>query len=198
MRRIIFLYTLFLLASFTPPESSVHRLHYRIINDGKVIGEIHASRSVHGDQVIYDVETKMDVKVLISQRIAYTSRAVYENGILQSSSSKSYLNDKLHQFCITTLKGNRYAIKIDKYERSLARYVNYSGVLLYFKEPLNVSLVYSEMSGQDNKIRKATYGQYILTNTKSKKENRYWYKGGILERAMINHTLIDLEIQRVN
>jgi len=70
--------------------------------------------------------------------------------------------------------------------------------MLYFKEAGNIKLIYSEMSGVDNTMSKTGEGQYILTNNKNKKQNKYWYRNGILERALINHSVIDIEIKRIS
>jgi len=199
MRHLILFISFLSLVSFAPPESpALSKLRYQVLKDGKAVGEIRATQIVQGEQIVYEVETQMDIKVLLSQKIRYTSRAVYQNGVLQNANSRSYVNDKQHNACVTALKGNRYWVKTDKDEFYINRSIAYSGVMLYFKEPGNTSLVYSEMSGQENGMRKTGSGQYVLTNSRSKKQNRYWYKGGILDHASINHTLIDLEIQRVN
>lgn len=199
MRYSILFAALALLVSFAPPETpALTKLRYQVLKDGKAIGEIKATQIIQGNQVVYEVQTEMNIKVVLSQKVSYTSKAVYENGALQNANSKSYFNDKLHNSCVTALKGNRYWVKTDKSEFYLNRSITYSGVMLYFREPGSVTNVYSEMSGQENTMRKTGNGQYVLTNSKSKKQNRYWYRGGILDHASINHTLLDLEIQRVN
>jgi hypothetical protein len=199
MRQLLLISTLLVLVFVgLPAQAIAHTLKYKVYRDGKEIGYIRAVRSTQGEQVVYDVETHMTIKVLINQKVDYTSNAVYTNGILQSSSARSWVNDKVHHSCYTTLKGNKYIVKTDKDNLVINRLISYSGVLLYFREPGNVDRVFSEMSGQDNLMRKAGAGYYILTNSKSKKQNKYWYKGGMLDRAFINHTLIDIEIQRVN
>jgi hypothetical protein len=199
MRISFYILTLLLLSSFSPPEApAVSHLTYSILRDGKVVGKIKASRTIQGSKTYYEVETHMEIKVIVTQNIDYSSKAFYEDGILQSSVSKSYLNQKLHNTCTTVLRGNRYEVKNDNAVSYIKKPVYYSGVMLYFKEPGTTNLVYSEMSGQENYMRKKAAGQYILTNSKSKNENRYYYKNSFLERAYIDHSMIDLEIQRVN
>jgi hypothetical protein len=188
-----------LLSSFSPPEApAVAHLTYAIKRDGKVVGQIKASRTIQGSKTYYEVETHMEIKVIVTQNIDYSSKAFYEDGVLQSSVSKSYLNQKLHNSCTTVLRGNRYEIKNDNAVSYIKKPVYYSGVMLYFKEPGNTSLVYSEMSGQENYMRKKAVAQYILTNSKSQKQNHYYYKNSFLDRAYIDHSMVDLEIQRVN
>ncbi|HRO44060.1 MAG TPA: hypothetical protein PL009_14590 [Flavipsychrobacter sp.] len=195
MRAVLLILLWLSFTSFAPP--AVQKLRYKIFKDKKEIGYISAIRTTQGETTTYDVETHMSIRVLINQKVEYTSKAIYQNGLLQNSIAKSFVNDKLHNTCITNWKGNHYTIKTDKNDHSLARSVAYSGAMLYFKEP-PAGLIYSEMSGHDNTIRKAGIGHYILTNSKSKKQNKYWYKAGILDRAFLNHALIDIEIQRVS
>lgn len=199
MRYLLLILIIPCFASFAPPsETQVHKLHYAILQDGKRIGEIKASRTLQDNQIFYDVATQMTVKIVMKQDIKYNSYVSYQNGILNKSVSKSYLNGKLHSTCNTLWKGNKYEIRKDKDASSLSRQITYSGVMLYFKEPHSVSLIYSEMNGVDNRINKVSDHQYLLTDSKSKKVNRYWYKNGILDHAYINHTLMDIEVQRIN
>lgn len=181
-----------------PEAPAVRKLHYIITQKGKQIGDVYAVRTIHDEHITYDVETHMVIKLLVTQKVDYTSTAEYRDGILISSHSKSYVNGKLHNTCVTSWKGGRYEIKKDNEISQLSREVPYSGVMLYFKEPGNNNLVYSEMSGHDNAMRKTGDGTYTLTDLKTRKENRYRYQGGILDHAFLNHVLIDIELQRVN
>lgn len=197
--RLLLLYTLLLFTTTAYAEAPpVSKLRYKITKDGKEIGYIKAERITEGENLIYEVETKMTIKVVLNQNVNYTSRAVYRGSTLQSSLSKSYVNGKLYQTCKTVFQDGRYLIKNNNNDAVIARNISYSGVMLYFQEPGNATLVYSEMSGYDNKVKNAGNGNYILINSKSGKQNHYWYKSGILDRATIDHLLADLEIQRVN
>jgi len=199
MRPLFSILTLFLLCSFSPPEApAVAHLTYSILRDGKVVGQIKASRTIQGSKTYYEVETHMEIKVIVTQNIDYSSKAFFQDGVLQSSVSKSYLNQRLHNTCTTVLRGSKYEIKNDNAVSYIKKPVYYSGAMLYFKEPGNTSLVYSEMSGQENHMQKKAVGQYILTNSKSMKQNKYYYKNSFLDRAYIDHSMVDLEIQRVN
>lgn len=197
MRYFLSIIALSVLSSFYIPPEGNSQLHYRLIHDGKQVGEIAATRTVAGKSTTYNVETSLEVRFVLSQKVRYTSKAVYVDGQLQGSSSRSFLNDKLHHNCVTNWKTNHYEIVRDKEVTRINRQIAYSGVILYFREPGSNSLVYSEMSGYDNKMRRTAEGQYTLTDSKSRKQNRYWYKGGILDHATINHALYDLEVQRI-
>jgi hypothetical protein len=197
--RIVLIFLSLILGSFAPPETpAVYTLKYKIKHDGKDIGDVKATRLIQDGKITYEVQTNMNIRLLGSQKVAYYSKAVYQNGILHSSIARSYLNDKQHQSCVTTLKNRYYEVKKDKDTRTFTRAVNYSGSLLYFAEPTGHQLVYSEMSGQDNGLKKAGEGYYVLTDAKSKKQNKYWYRGGVLEKAAIKHTFIDIEVHRVH
>jgi hypothetical protein len=190
----------FLLTSFdpAPPESpSVFHLKYILLHDGKQIGSVKARSVTQGNQVIYETETQMTIRVVMNQDIDYSTTATFQNGIMVSSKSKSFFNNKLHHNCTTQWRGKHYEIKRDNNRTTLARQINYCGGMLYFKEPVGVSLAYSELAGLDNKINKVGDRAYTLTDSKSKKVNKYWYKGGILEHAYINHTLLTVEVKRV-
>ncbi len=191
----------FLLTSFdpSPPESPVVlNLNYILLHDGKQIGAVKVRKITKDNLVVYETETHMTVRVLVNQDIDYSTSATFQNGIMVSSRSKSFFNDKLHHTCVTQWKGKYYEITRDKDKSTLSRQVTYCGGMLYLKEPVGVNLAYSELAGLDNKINKIGDRNYTLTDSKSKKINKYWYKGGLLDHAYINHTLLDVEVQRVN
>jgi hypothetical protein len=198
MHFYVLLYAFFSFLSPPLPETgSTTRLQYIVIKDGKRIGEIRATRAIEDNQTIYDVITTLSVKVLLKQDISYSSHSVYQNGILLAANAKSFLNNKLHHKCTTTWKVNKYEIRRDEDKHTLNRQVTYSGAQLYFKEPVGISNVYSEMSGHDNTMVRTGDHNYTLTDGKTRKKNKYMYKGGMLDHAFINHSLLDFEVQRV-
>jgi hypothetical protein len=206
MKMIAILYLL-LFTAFTPPPDppAITKLHYILKQEGRKVGDIYATRSGEETQQTYDVETKMQVKILVKQDISYSSKAVFSGGILQNSIARSYINQKLHHSVTTTWKGSLYEILVTKKEKEkekdtdvLKRKVSYSGTMLYFKEPVAVGRIYSEMSGQDNLLQKTGEHEYTLTDVKTNKKNKYWYRNGVLDHAFINHTLIDLELRKAN
>ena len=199
MRIFYFVIALLLCCSFSPPEGPAPgRLRYSVLKDGKEIGKIVASRTVQGQKVVYLVQTDMNVKLILTQKVNYTSRSVYEQGRLIHSVAQSYVNGRLHQSCTTTFANNSYQIETNKGNWNHGRPIQYSGTLLYFREPGQIVQVFSEMSGQNNTVKRTSDHAYVLTDSRSKKQNKYLYKSGILEHATINHTLLDLEIQRIN
>lgn len=188
-----------LLISFDPPPTEspvVQNLRYILLHDGKQIGQVKARKVTQGNEVTYETETSMTIRVVLNQDIDYSTFATFQNGIMISSRSKSFFNNKLHHTCTTQWKGRYYEIVRDNNKSTLGRQVNYCGAMLYFKEPIGGSLAFSELAGLDNKINKIGDHIYTLTDSKSKKKNKYWYRGGILEKAYINHTLLDVEVRR--
>ena len=197
MRSIfILLPFLVIISSFSPPETIPAKLRFKVLKNDKEIGWINATKTISGNQILYEVETELEIKLVFTQKVVYSSKALYVNNFLQKSVSKSFVNKKLQHHCVTLWKGNHYEIKRDHDIERLDRKVFYSGIMLYFKEPGDEHLVYSEMAGQDNFMAKGD-GVYLLTDGKSKRKNSYWYKGGLLHKAFIDHSLVDFEIIRV-
>lgn len=173
-------------------------LRYGLYKDGREVGEIKTKKYEKDGQVIYEVQTSMTIKVLMTQKIEYSSTSSFHNGILIKSIAKSFFNEKEHHYCITKLAAghNKYEITQEDGTRFLSGNITYCGSMLYFQEPGNQSKVYSEMAGQINTVRNIKDGHYVMTDSKSRKQNNYWYKDGILEKASIRHTLLELEVRR--
>src|SRR5215217_4471654 len=107
-----------------PPESAViTKLKYVILHDGKEVGKITATRTGKDNQMLYESETNMTIKVIMKQDVHYTSRALFQNGVFMSSVAKSYLNNKLHHSCVTQWKSKAYEIKRDNERTQLNRQI---------------------------------------------------------------------------
>lgn len=173
-----------------------HSLTYRILHRGKVVGTINATRSYSGQQIIYEVISEMAIRIVMMQDISWRMNVVYQNGILLHSHAFCVANEKVQQDCKTTKTKDGYRIIRNRQEESLGQPIFYSGVLLYFKEPSETSYVYSELNGLVNTVKRLGPGHYQLTDRKTNKQNQYWYRNGILHRAELHHTLIELTIER--
>lgn len=200
MKSLLLLFCFFIgLFESPPPETTVtKKINYIITQKGKTIGHVRATKQTINDEVEYDVETAMDVKILLTQHIKYQSTVKYKDGVLQNSTSKAFVNGKLHQTCIVTRKDGQYKVISDKQTSIINDDITYSGVLLYFAEPKNTTTVFSEMTGQVNAVKKTGEANFVLTDAKSHKQNYYWYKNGMLDRAYLNHALVDIQIKRTN
>lgn len=197
MRYFLLICCFFFFSSFENGSNEILRLKYDILQNGQKIGEIRAKKSIIDGQTDYSLESEMNIKVVVKQLVSYNEQAIYKDGILQKSLFKSYVNNKMHKYCKITWNGSDYEIKKD-YEISYHnKSISYSGIMLYFKEPFGITYTFSEMTGSYNKMNRIGEHEYTLTDSQSKKVNKYWYKDGLLSRAYINHTLIDLELKRV-
>ena len=173
------------------------KMEFAVYQEYKRIGTITARKTTEEDISVYEVETRLSFRLLMPQRLVYTSRAVYKGSVLQSSTAKSWLNDKLHHSCTTSRKGDGYEVQNDKEQSHHAGKISYSGVLLYFFEPKTVSKVFSEMTGQMNSLHAQGSGKYELVDSKSKRKQTYIYQNGHLQQAILTHVLLDLSVKRI-
>jgi len=140
------------------------------------------------------IESEAKVNLLIDLDVKYQLYCTYKNNELESSTVMVYNNGKVHSISKTTKIGNYYIASNNKRISKFYNKINYSGALLYFKEPKNISYIFSESNNIEKPIRNIGIEKYQITNPKNGKQNEYYYKKGILQRAIIHDTFITVKL----
>jgi hypothetical protein len=195
-----FLYLILLVGLLDPlPETQQPKqLRYHLYSKNEKVGEIIARKTVSGNTVRYETSTTMTIRIVFKQDFDYRVVTTFRDGALLESIGNSNLNKKPHSSCKTQWTRGKYEIIKDEGLLEINRQITYTGSMLYFQEPPVSGTVFSELNGHENKIRVIASHQYLLTDARTKKENRYYYKNGILETANIDHALVSLELRRVH
>ncbi len=154
---------------------------YDILLAGKSVGEltITPSRAADGsehtrvrgaiDTFLYDV--------------VYVSENRFEKGVLKSSMSSQEVNGKLKEITNTVKTADRYRITIAegqsvaKEADPISHPINYTVTSLYYQEPVNMKLIYSDRYGEMCAVQKVSAGAYDIVMPDGKK-TRYTYNQG--------------------
>ncbi len=196
MNAFTLLFALYFSFYVPPPDPAPQQLHYLLYSKrNERVGEIKCSKTYDGNQVIYEAETHIELKVIAKQELNYHVKAIYKNGILVSCTGDSYFNSRPHSKCKANWTGNRYEIKKDSTSTVINRAINYSGAVLYFQEPPVNGSFFSEINGYESNIMKTAENAYTMTDSKTRKQNKYVYKGGILQSAFIDNAVLDIIVQ---
>lgn len=179
--------------------SSIHAQdqQYVLSVKGKETGLLKVWEEKAPDRRTIKVETEVNANLLFLHiDVKYYLESTYEAGILQKSKATTYVNGKKKKNVKIRLRNGRYRIAQQKEISFHDRPIHYSGALLYVEEPQKTDQVFSEMDGRYKPIQSERPHHYLLTEPGSGRQNEYFYAEGILEKAVIDHSLLDFKVQR--
>ena len=189
-----FILLYFLKGQIDVPRSIDSSLYFDIVHKDKVVGSLKASQKIEGSKVYYQSFTSIKIQIIKDIQVNYKYDVTFENKILKKTDVKITLNDKPHAETQTQWKDAQYKIaKNDKNEVVLKDNIDYSTILLYFEEPINIDRCYSEQDGSFNTIIPLGSHSYKKINSKGK-ENLYYYKKGVLKNTIIDGGLIHFQM----
>lgn len=171
---------------------------YRIQVLGMNVGQYTVNQKTTEDKIVIEAITDVEVKIIFTYRIKYVQKSLYRNGQLWNSHVQTIKNGKVNSDVWLEKQGGGYLLKKDGESVYIDDDITYSGSLLYFNEPTQVSYLYKERSGEKQALKRIADHTYILTDGKDKKTNEYEYEEGMLVRADLIHPLatIHLELSR--
>ncbi|WP_052958615.1 DUF6134 family protein [Maribacter thermophilus] len=169
-------------------------LYFDIVLKDKVIGNLKATKNSKDNKIFYQSETAIKTRVIKNIEVNYKYDVTFENKVMKKADVVIDVNNKPHANTVTNWNSSQYqVIKNGKEEEVLETSIDYTTILLYFKEPVNIDLCYSEQDGSFNTIVALGEHSYKKINAKGK-ENIYYYKNGVLEKASIDGGLVKFEI----
>lgn len=184
----------FTVLSAQPADQSAR---YRIKVWGMNIGEFRVSQKSEDGDTRIEAVTDVEVKMIFTYRVKYVQKSIYRNGSLWNSHVQTIKDDKINSDFWLKKTGDGYLL-IDKGDSSYIREnITYSGSLLYFNEPRQVSSIFKERSGERQAIRNIAKNTYAILDEKGKKTNEYEYRDGVLYRASLVHSLAVIHLERI-
>ena len=121
----------------------------------------------------------------------------YVNGKLVESSVMTYKNDDLHSSTKGSIVEGVFKSIEDGDESSHKGAISYSGAMLYFNEPRGINNVFSEIHATEKPIKKVNEGHYMISDPETGHTNQYFYLNGVLQKAMIDHSLFSFSMELI-
>lgn len=184
----------FFIPSLNSINASEENMHFDVVYNSKIIGNLTATRSTKNSKTYYQSATNIQTRIITTVHVFYTYDVIFNNGSLEKSSVQITVNDKPHTETLTQWVKTKYQIvETNRSKKILEDSIPYSSIMLYFKEPVNISKCYSEQNGNFNDIISKGNHAYKKVNSKGN-ENVYYYQKGALKRALIDGGLVKFEI----
>ena len=143
------------------------------------------------------IESKVNVNMLfLKARVEYEGKAKYRDGKLISAEVQICRDGSTYQEAETHWRGRYYLAVVDGKEKRINRdMIQFSSLLLYAKEPRNISEVYAEIDGVFNRLEHLGRGRYEL-HLSGSRNNYYTYRNGQLIEAKLDHWLAPIQLKR--
>lgn len=194
MLRNVIIIICFLILRGDVLDTAKTALSFDVILRNKVVGNLETNQITKDGITYYQSSTNIKTRLVKEILVSYEYAVAFENKALKKADVAITVNKKAHAKTQTKWVDDHYQItKNDKEETVLNSDISYATILLYFIEPINISSCYSEQDGSFNTIVPLENHSYKKINSKGK-ENTYYYKNGILKKAIIDGGLISFEM----
>ncbi len=169
-------------------------LNYDIISNHFKLGNLTATKTEDKSSIKINIVSQVKIDLLIKTDVTYNVNCIYKNNQLMTSNVTVRENGRIHSINKTENLGTYYLLTDNKHISNYFNKIYYSSALLYFKEPKNISIIFSETDNKNNIIDNIGINEYQITNSENGLKNQYYYKNGILQKAIIHHSLFTFSI----
>ena len=163
-------------------------LKYEILRNDKVIGKMEAVKRDKGNLIEYQMESFVNVSLVIQLSIYTKVVGVFQQGQLVSWSVIRKVNDNTKVNAKIILQNDRYLIQEDGERSELNEKILYTSACLMRLEPVGLKRIFSENYKKFVTVREVRPHYYELQLPDGNK-NFYSYANGICIGAEVNTNL---------
>jgi len=172
-------------------------LKYKISFANSDIGILTVKQTKVGHSTFIKVTSESEIKFFFTLNIKYNLTCKYTDNTLVSSSVHTYINDKLQHSSVTTKIDDHYKVVKDGEALNINYPINYSEALLFVKIPKHLTSIYSELAAFNKNITQIKDNEYHTINPENGYLSEYIYKNGLLQKAVIHHTLLTVRLTKI-
>lgn len=178
-----------LLALASVLSLQAQQLKYDVYLNEKKVGLLEAKRTAKDGIAQYLIQSNVNFRMMFKLNLNHTFESTYQNDMLIKASTRSMMNDNVKATSKVTWNGTFYQLEV-KDEHSVLKNsrIIYSMVLLYFREPRQITQVFSERYGVFLTIKPLAEHRYELLMPDGKK-NYYSYRNGVCYLVEVQHTV---------
>lgn len=170
---------------------------YKIRSGETSIGNLSVTQNKQKGLTEINVTSQVKVKLFIEIDLKYKLSSTYKDSEFIFGSVTTYVNGKVHTTTTTEKTGDYYTITKDGHQSKFLNKINYSGAMLYFNEPKDISLIYSEFDAINKPIKLIETQKYQVTNPKNGRLSEYIYKDGVMVSSVIHHALLTFTLTKI-
>jgi len=198
LKAICLLFFLVWMAPSAKAQTQKETASFEIVVLGLKIGNLTAQKIAAGDSVLYTVDSNVKFWFFGDVDLQFLTRSHFKGGKItktfsESKTNRGYFDSKVNW------TGTQYQVDAKSYKYANRTPVkgplSWSSTKLFFHEPSGQELFLSEVYGVSAPIKKISAGVYEIEvegNT-----NQYHYKGGKLEKIVVESPIKDYQVRRV-
>lgn len=159
---------------------TAQKLIYDVELFGKKIGQTIVERIEKTDgEVLYKLSSVSEVNIFMTKKTSEMKYEIlYRNGQLISSYAKN-VKDGVTEIVTMLWQGSQYLIHKGDLVLKLSKPITFSGIMLYFQEPVATTTIFSERMGEYTHFNKTGASEYQC-KTPNGVNNIYRYSNGKL------------------
>ena len=189
--------SIFLLLPLAKQAQCIHQtVRYNIRVFGMNIGQMTVNQVKTDTCTIVQAISEISVRIIFIYQVKYIQNTTYQFGELYQSSLKTLKKEEVNYDTRITKTEDGYILVKDGDTSRIEDKILYSGGLLYFNEPQNITSLYFEISGDKKPIERIDDHTYCITDPNNGRKSNYEYKDGILKRAVIRHRLATIYVEQ--
>ena len=197
-KRISIIVLLWMPVSFGYAQATKETASFEIVVLGLKIGNLTAQKTAEADSLLYSVDSRVKFWFFGDVDLKFLTRSHFKGGKILKTYSESKTN---RGFFDSKVNWTGAQYQVDSKSYKYANRAPLKGPLiwcsskLFFQEPSGNELFLSEVYGVSAPIKKISAGVYEIEvegNT-----NQYHYKGGKLEKIVVESPIKDYKVVRV-
>jgi hypothetical protein len=197
-KRISLLILLWMPVSLGYAQATKETASFEIVVLGLKIGNLTAQKTAGADSVRYSVDSRVKFWFFGDVDLQFLTRSHFKGGKILKTYSESKTNRGVFDSKVNWT-GAQYQVDAKSYKyanrTSLKGPLSWCSTKLFFQEPNGNEVFLSEVYGVSAPIKKISPGVYEIEvegNT-----NQYHYKGGKLEKIVVESPIKDYKVVRV-
>ena len=164
--------------------SIAQTLHYDVIKGDKNIGAMTITRNVTGNVEEISFESHVSFRVLVTLNLDYTQYEKFVDGHLNWGKALSVLSGRTQKDSRVVANEAGYRLTIDGVSAQLNKEISYSVSQIYFTEPPDGQLVFSQQFGQFFRFEEIGEHEYRMISPDG--NNYYTYTNGICTEVQVD------------
>ena len=197
-KRISLLIFLWMGVSLGHAQTAKETASFEIVVLGLKIGTLTAQKTGASDSLLYSVDSRVKFWFFGDVDLKFLTRSNFKGGKITKTYSESKTNRGFFDSKVNWT-GAQYQVDSKSYKyanrTSLKGPLTWCSSKLFFQEPSGNEVFLSEVYGVSAPIKKISAGVYEIEvegNT-----NQYHYKGGKLEKIVVESPIKDYQVRRV-
>jgi hypothetical protein len=164
-------------------SKQVNQQQFKVVMQGKNIGMLSTSQIIENSRITYLLHSSVKLEVLVKVSITENISDAFEHDVLVKSIQKRTVNDKVKSDNILQKNETGYQLINTSGEiTQLTASITQSILSLYYEEPTDGDLVYSENFQQILPVQKIGQGKYCL-ELPNGNTSTYIYEKGKLQQV---------------